>query len=88
MSDFKIVCGVNQLDKTIINLDKIIDISLDRDYLETSNCVRIYSENGENWNFETDLENIQEVMYCLNRPDSENNIEFCKSVWYLGNPKD
>lgn len=88
MSDFKIVCGTNPRDNRILNLDKVCEITLDEEYLENSNCVRIYTERGENWNFETDLENIQEVMYCLNRPDSENNIEFCKSVWYLGNPKD
>lgn len=65
MSDFKTVGGTNRRDNRILNLDKVCEITLDEEYLENSNCVRIYTERGENWNFETDLEHIGDVFDCL-----------------------
>ena len=65
MSNFKIVCGTNPKDEIIINLDKVREVVLDNEYIENSMCVRIYGEDGDVWNFETDLECLSEVMYCL-----------------------
>lgn len=69
MSNFKIVCGINPKDEIIINLDKIIQIQLDREYLENANCVRIFSEGWENWNFETDLTSLRQVSLCLHNKE-------------------
>lgn len=88
MSDFKIVCGTNPKDKTIINLDKVKEIVLDDEYIENSMCVTIYGTDGDTWHFETNLKRIEQVIYCLYRPDSEHNVEFSRSVWRLGNEYD
>lgn len=66
MSDFKIVCGINPKEETIINLDKVCEITLDKECPEHTNCVRVgIADIGESWVFKTDIQELSDVLCCI-----------------------
>lgn len=65
MSDLKLIVGVNRKEKAIINLEKVIDVSLQKSDTNNFNTVFIRGESGYVWSFETDLTTEEQVMSLL-----------------------
>lgn len=73
MSKFKIFGGIYQDERGIIEADSILYVSLE------GSRVVIATKYDTEHSFETDLEDICEVMVCLRRAEMTDYIEFSKS---------
>lgn len=61
MKNFEMLCGIDDKEKTIVNLDKISEIRLDKKY---SNVIVLF-KYGNFLSFKTDLKDLSDVMICL-----------------------